>query len=333
MERVRNFCRQNFAWVLLLICCIIFTIFSDNFLTVRNILNILNQNAYVLIAAFGYAFIMVSGGMDLSVGYMMSITGVVSAYMAVRFGWPLPIVVFLTVALCALLSLLNTVLGHLLGITRIFISFGTMTVFQGIAYILSDSKTISGFDDSYKFIGQGTLFGTNFTFALLLTVILGLIVSFILNKTYFGRYVFALGGNPDAARLAGINVKRVEMWIGLIAGVLIGISSLVLTSRVAAAQANTAAGTEFTVIVGLLLGGISIRGGAGKINGCVAGILIIALIGNGMQMAGINIYYQYVAKGAIMMATIGMDTYQVKRKNALQAIRKDNNGAQGQEES
>lgn len=324
MEKVRNLCRHNFAWILLLVCCIIFTVFSDNFLTVRNILNILNQNAYILIAAFGYAFIMMSGGMDLSVGYMMSITGVVSAYMAAKFGWPLPIVIILTITLCAGLSLLNTILSHLLGITRIFVSFGTMTVFQGVAYILSDSKTISGFSNNYKFIGQGTLFGTNFTFALLLTIILGLIVSFILNKTYFGRYVFALGGNPDAARLAGINVKRVELYIGLISGVLIGISSLVLTSRVAAAQANTAAGTEFTVIVGLLLGGISIRGGAGKINGCIAGILIIALIGNGMQMAGINIYYQYVAKGAIMMVTIGMDTYQVKRKNALNAIRKDN---------
>ncbi len=322
MNKVLDFARRNLAWVLLVICVIFFS-FSPNFLTTRNILNILNQNAYVLIAAFGISLIMMSGGMDLSIGYLMSITGVISAKMMTEAGIPLPIVIVLTILIAIVLCTLNAVLSHLLGIPRIFITFGTMTIYQGLSYVISASKTVGISSTAYKFIGQGTLFGTNFSFALLMTIILGFVVSFVLNKTYFGRYIFALGGNKDAARLAGINVNKMEIYISVLAGVFLGIASLVLTARAGSAAATTAVGTEFTVITGLLLGGVSIRGGEGKINGCVAGILIIALLGNGMQMAGMNVYYQYVAKGVIMLATIGFDTYQMARRKIAENTRKE----------
>ncbi|MDR2655776.1 MAG: ABC transporter permease [Oscillospiraceae bacterium] len=323
MKRFFDFCRRNLAWVLLAVCCLIFSLFSENFFTVRNILNILNQNAYVMIAAFGISFIMMSGEMDLSIGYMMSMTGVLSAIMSSRLGLPLPLVIALTIALTVFMSILNTLISHMLGITRMFVSFGTMTVYQGLSFIISQSKTISGLSAGYKYIGQGALFGSGFTFALLLTIVLGVAVSFVLNKTYFGRYVFALGGNPDAARLAGINVRKIQIYIAGVAGAFLGIASLVLTARVGSAAATTAMGTEFTVISGLLLGGVSIRGGEGKINGCIAGILLIGLLGNGMQMAGMNVYWQFVAKGAIMLATIGFDTYQMQRRTAQLNARKE----------
>ena len=327
MSKILDFARRNLAWVLLVLCVIFFS-FSPNFLTVKNILNILNQNAYILIAAFGISFIMMSGGMDLSIGYIMSITGVISAKLLTEAGVPLVIVIILTITSAVIMCMLNAVLSHLLGIPRIFVTFGTMTIYQGLAFVLSESKTIGGLTEGYKYIGQGTLLGSNITFALLLTVILGIVVSFVLNKTYFGRYVFALGGNPDAARLAGINVKRMEIYISIIAGLFLGVASLVLTARVGSAAAMTATGTEFTVINGLLLGGVSIRGGEGKINGCIAGILIIALLGNGMQMAGMNVYYQYVAKGVIMLATIGFDTYQMNRRKIEVNMRKQTSGTE-----
>ena len=323
MKKVLKFCSDNLAWVLLAIAVLYFSLQSSTFLTTRNLLNILNQNAYVLIAAFGISFIMMSGGMDLSIGYMMSITGVLSAKMIMEVGMPLVLVIPATILISMAFCTLNAVLSHVLSIPRIFVSFGTMTIFQGLSYVISNSKTVGISNDSYKFIGQGTLFGINFSFALLITIILGLIVSFILNKTYFGRYVFALGGNPDAARLAGINVKRMEIYISLLAGFFLGVSVLCLCGRVGSASATTATGTEFTVITGLLLGGVSIRGGEGKINGCIAGILLIALLGNGMQMAGMNIYYQYVAKGIIMLATIGFDTFQLNRKKLADNTRKE----------
>ena len=328
MKKALNFCRQNLAWVLLFIAVIFFSTTSKNFLTTRNLLNILNQNCYVLIASFGISFIMMSGGMDLSIGYLMSITGVLSAKMITEAQLPVIVVIFATIAIAMVLCTLNAVLSHMLGIPRIFVTFGTMTVYQGLSYVISQSKTIGITNAAYKFMGQGMLFGTNFSFALLLTILLGLVVSFILNKTYFGRYVFALGGNPDAARLAGINVKKMEIYISMLAGFFLGVASLVLCARVGSAAAATATGTEFTVITGLLLGGVSIRGGEGKINGCVAGILLIALLGNGMQMSGMNIYYQYVAKGVIMLATIGFDTFQMSRKKLAENTRKETPEAQ-----
>lgn len=326
MKQVVDICRKNLAWVLLIISCIIFSFFSENFFTIRNALNILNQNAYVIIAAFGISFIMMSGGMDLSIGYMMSVTGVLSAMMIGKLGIPLPITIVLTIGITMIMSVVSTVISHKLGIPRMFVSFGTMTVYQGLSFIISQSKTISGLTPEYKFIGQGNLFGTNITFALVLTFVLGIVVSFILNRTYFGRYVFALGGNADAARLAGINVRRIEIYIAALAGLFLGIASLVLTARVGSAAANTAVGTEFTVITGLLLGGVSIRGGEGKINGCIAGILLVGLLGNGMQLAGMNVYWQYIAKGIIMLGTIGFDTFQMKRRIAQSNARKETSG-------
>lgn len=322
MNKILDFARKNLAWVLLIICVIVFS-FSPNFLTTKNILNILNQNAYILIAGFGISMIMMSGGMDLSIGYLMSITGVLSAKMMTDLGFPLLLVIILTIAIAVVFCTINAVLSYLLNIPRIYITFGTMTIYQGLSYVISGSRTTGISSAAYKFIGQGTLFGTSFSFALLLTIILGCITSFILNKTYFGRYIFALGGNRDAARLAGVNVPKMEIYISVLAGVFLGIASLVLTARAGSAAATTAFGTEFTVITGLLLGGVSIRGGEGKINGCVAGILIIALIGNGMQMSGMNVYYQYVAKGVIMLAMIGFDTYQISRKKIAEGTRKE----------
>ena len=324
MKYIIDLCRKNLAWVLLILTSIIFSVFTDHFLNLTNILNILNQNAYIMIAAFGICFIMMSGGMDLSIGYIMSMTGVLAALMVTQLKLPLLLVIIFTIAIATVLSVLNTVFSHLLGIPRMFVSFGTMTVYQGLAYIISRSRTISGLTASFKFIGQGTFFGTNFTFALLLTLFLGIVVSFILNRTYFGRYVFALGGNPDAARLSGINVKKIQIYIAALAGVFLGIASLVLTARAGSASATTAVGTEFTVISGLLLGGVSIRGGEGKINGCIAGILLIGLLGNGMQMANMNVYWQFVSKGAIMLATIGFDTYQMNRRIIKLNTRKEN---------
>ena len=323
MKKILDFCRTNLAWVLLGLAIIFFSLQSSTFLTSRNLLNILNQNAYVLIAAFGISFIMMSGGMNLSIGYMMSITGVLSAKMITEAQLPLLVVVVATILIAMVFCTVNAILSHLLHIPRIFVSFGTMTIYQGLSFVISNSKTIGITDTSYKFIGQGTLFGTNISFALVLTLALGLIVSFILNKTYFGRYVFALGGNADAARLAGINVKKTEIYISLLAGFFLGVASLALCGRVGSAAASTATGTEFTVITGLLLGGVSIRGGEGKINGCVAGILLIALLGNGMQMAGMNVYYQYVAKGLIMLATIGFDTFQMNRRKLAENTRRE----------
>jgi ribose/xylose/arabinose/galactoside ABC-type transport system permease subunit len=236
---------------------------------------------------------------------------------------PVLIAVIITLILSILFGALGTLLEQLLQIPRIFVSIGLSTFYQGVAYVITNSKTISGLPDSFKVIGQGTFLHPNLTYATIFMVLAGIFMSFIMDRTYFGRYVFALGGNEAASRLAGINVKRIKYAIGSIAGFFCGIGSVILVARVGAAAAGTAAGTEITVLTGVLVGGVSIRGGEGKIANCVAGVLIMGLLGNGMQLAGLNTYYQYIAKGAIMILVMWFDAFQMKRRSVAANKRKE----------
>ena len=322
MKKVVDFGRKNLAWVLLVVICIIFSFTSKNFLTLTNLLNILNQNAYIIIATYGIALIMMSGGLDMSVGYMMSICGVLAAMMILA-GVPVFIACVVTILVAVCFGALGTLLEQLLQLPRIFVSIGLSTVYQGIAYVITNSKTISGLPASFKVLGQGTIFHPSLTYATLIMIVFGIIMSVVMDRTYFGRYVFALGGNENAARLAGINVKRMKYAIGCIAGFFCGLGALILTSRVGAAAASTAAGTEITVLTGVLVGGVSVRGGDGKIANCIAGVLIMGLLTNGMQLAGLNTYYQYIAKGAIMLLVMWFDAFQIKRRAIAANKRKE----------
>lgn len=326
MNKIVDFCRKNLAWVLLLVICIIFAFTSKNFLTVTNLLNILNQNAYIIISTYGIALIMMSGGLDMSVGYMMSICGVMAALMILA-GVPVILACLITLVAGTLFGALGTLLEQLLQLPRIFVSIGLSTVYQGVAYVITNSKTISGLPDGFKVLGQGTILHPSLTYATIIMVIFGVIMSIIMDRTYFGRYVFALGGNENAARLAGINVKRMKYAIGCIAGFFCGLGALILTSRVGAAAASTAAGTEITVLTGVLVGGVSVRGGDGKIANCIAGVLIMGLLTNGMQLAGLNTYYQYIAKGCIMLLVMWFDAFQIKRRAIAANKRKEERAA------
>lgn len=326
MKKLIDFGRKNLAWVLLVVICIVFSFTSNNFLTLTNLLNILNQNAYIIIATYGIALIMMSGGLDMSVGYMMSICGVLAAMMILA-GVPVFVACVVTILVAVCFGALGTLLEQLLQLPRIFVSIGLSTVYQGIAYVITNSKTISGLPASFKVLGQGTVFHPSLTYATLIMIVFGIIMSIVMDRTYFGRYVFALGGNENAARLAGINVKRMKYAIGCIAGFFCGLGALILTSRVGAAAASTAAGTEITVLTGVLVGGVSVRGGDGKIANCIAGVLIMGLLTNGMQLAGLNTYYQYIAKGAIMLLVMWFDAFQIKRRAIAANKRKEERAA------
>ena len=326
MKQVIDFGRKNLAWVLLLVICIVFSFTSNNFLTLTSLLNILNQNAYIIIATYGIALIMMSGGLDMSVGYIMSICGVLAAMMILA-GVPVVIACVITVLAAVCFGALGKLLEQLLQLPRIFVSIGLSTVYQGVAYVITNSKTISGLPASFKALGQGTILHPSLTYVTIIMVVFGVIMSIVMNRTYFGRYVFALGGNENAARLAGINVKRMKYAIGCIAGFFCGMGALILTSRVGAAAAGTAAGTEITVLTGVLVGGVSVRGGDGKIANCIAGVLIMGLLTNGMQLAGLNTYYQYIAKGAIMLLVMWFDAFQIKRRAIAANKRKEERAA------
>ena len=314
---------NNMAWFILFLLVIYFGIFSEHFFSIRNILNILSQNAYLLVAATGLTFLMMSGEMDLSVGYAMSTCGVVCGVLMVNLGVPVWLCIIATIALAIFISVLNTFLAIKLKLMVLIVTIAMMTILQGVSYLISQSKTISGFPEGFKFIGQGMLFDF-LPVSIVIMLAAFLVMSFVLNKTYYGRYVYAIGGNKEAARLAGININRMRYSIAVIVGLFLGLATIMLISRLGSTQSIIGPGTEFGIITGVFLGGVSIRGGEGKLSGVFAGILCIALLSNGMQLANINIYYQYVARGTIMIAAIGFDVYQLNRRNAVKQIKEAN---------
>lgn len=307
-----DFLRKYVIFVVFLLCVVVFGVLSPKFLSVNNILNILWQNSYLVVASLGMAVMVISGATDLSAGYAISIGGSLTAASLVWWGLPIWLAVVLGILACVLLSLLNGVLSIKLKINSLMVTLGTMTIFSGISNTFTQQKAIFGLPDAFKFIGQGSLFGV-IPLPALIMVIIALLIHFMLKRTYFGRYVYAVGSNAEAARLAGISVQRTKMLVFAIGGLLFGISAIMLTARSGSANASMASGAEFTCLTAAVLGGVAIQGGEGKVFNVVVATFILGILANGMQLVGLGTYAQNIAKGSILVAAMGFDTWQKGR--------------------
>ena len=312
MNLIRNFRRKpysgNNAWFILLIVSAFFTVLSNKFLTINNVRNILSQNAYVIIVMYGVFFYLLAGSVDLSVGYQISVIGIITGFLLTETSIPVWIVVLLTIGCGIFLSLINGFLSIYLKQPLMVVSLGTMTCYQGLSYVLSNSRTISGFPVSFKNIGQYNIAGV-LPVTIIYIVVLYFLVWYILNNTYFGRFVYALGNNEKAFALSGNSVVKIKLLISGIAGFFIGLGSLVFTARLGSSNSTNGPGTELTVLTGILLGGVSLNGARGKISGALAGILVLSVISNGMQLAGFGSNAQYIVKGLILLVAVGYDAY------------------------
>lgn len=310
-----NFLKNNVAWVILLLICIVFAFMNSRFLTIRNIRTVLDQNAYLIVASCGIVLIQMSGNLDISIGYQMSIIGVICATLMKATGLPVPLVIIVGVLLGLLMSAFNCWLAEKLKLSWLIVSLATQNIFLGISFLFSGSKTINDFPDSFKFLGQGYIGPV--PFAIVIAAVSFIVMDFVLSKTYFGRYIYALGGNEEATRLAGINVRKMKYQISFIAGAFVGLAALMLISRMSSAQSGIGPGTEFTVITAIFLGGVSIRGGEGKLSSVLAGVLLLGVLTNGMQLSGIDTYWQSICKGILMIAAIAFDVYQLSRRQKV----------------
>ena len=309
--------KNNMPWIILIVISIIFSFFSPNFFKIQNIINILNQNAFVIVCAIGITFIMMSGQIDLSVGYQMSLIGVTIGLLNKNYNIGTIGMILIAVLMGVLLNILNMTLSIKLNIGLLMVTTATSMLYQGLSFTISGSKAVGGFPDLFKKIGQANFVGTRIPIAVIIMLFFAVIMELFLTKTYWGRHIYAMGGNEDASRLAGIEVIKTKYLIGVIAGVFVGISTVMLISRLGSVNSSSGPGTEFTVLIGILLGGVSVRGGEGRLSGVVAGILIMAILSNGMQLAGFGVYLQYVVKGIIMLAAIGIDVYQLNHQKII----------------
>jgi ribose/xylose/arabinose/galactoside ABC-type transport system permease subunit len=300
--------KKYYLICVLILLLAIFGLLSDNFFTIQNLTNIFVQNAFLIVATIGITFIMISGGADLSISYQMSLVGVITCMCMVQFSMPVWLSVIIGIFVGAFLGFINGYFTNKLKVHSMVISLGTMTIYQGIAYLISGSKSYFNLPGEFKAIGQNYVFGIPIS-VIIMFFMVG-IAGFVLNKTYFGRYIYAIGGNSEAARLAGINIKFISIAAFSVASMFIAISGIMFAARAGSANAGMAGDAVFTCITGCVLGGINFGGGGGKISNVVIAVLILGVLSNGMQLIGMGIYPQYIAKGIILLVAIGYNNYQ-----------------------
>ncbi|MCY1667636.1 ABC transporter permease [Rhizobium sp. SL86] len=305
--------------LVLILLLVLFSVVSPYFLTVQNLTNILVQNAYVIIAAIGLSFVMISGGIDLSIGYQMSVVGVVCAVFMKWFGMPVAPSIALAILIGVLMGLTNGIASITLKVHSLIVTLGTLTIYQGLSYIISNQSAIINLPASFKYIGQGFVFGW-IPVSVLLMLACALTAAFILNVTAFGRMIYAIGGNEEAARLSGIPVHKVKVVTYALSSFFVALAAIVLFARSGSAASSTGPGTEFTAITAAVLGGISFKGGEGRVLGLVTGVLILGVLGNGMQLIGLNTYAQYIVKGLVLLAAVGFDTWQNSPKTKRKTV-------------
>lgn len=297
-------------YFVLLVLIVFFSITSDVFLSSTNLINILRQVSVVGIVAVGMTFVILTGGIDLSVGAVIAVSGVVCARAMVMGLHPL-LAILIAITVSVLIGVINAFFSHEFKLNPMIVTLGMLTILKGVSYIVTGGLPVYGFPESFKVIGQGYIGPIPIPVIIMLACFA--FGYFILHFTAFGLSVYGLGGNEEAVRLTGINIRKTKYKVFVICSVLSAIAGIVLLSRVNNAQPNAGLGYELDVITGVVLGGVSMSGGEGKITGVFAGMLVMAVLGNGMLMLGISEYYQWVVKGSVMLLAISYDKI-IKKK-------------------
>ena len=300
-----EFAAELSLFVVLVVMVVIFTLASPFFLTWTNMVNLGQTVAASGIVAIAMTLVIISGGIDLSVGSVAALAGVLTSLLWTYLGVPL--------ALAALLGILSgLVVGALNGfmITRIKISpliatLATFSIVRGLAFVISNGQTNQLNNDAFKFLGRGAVAGVPFSLLILIGVYA--LFSFVLSQTRFGRDIFAIGGNAEASRLAGIRINRTLLWVYLISGITAGCAGILIASQLALSAPRAAMGLELTAIAAVVLGGTSLSGGKGTLLGTILGVLILRILDNGLVLLNVSSFYQEVASGLVLLLAVGFD--------------------------
>lgn len=290
---------------ILILFVVIMTLISDDFLTVTNITNLIRQQSMVAIAAAGATFIMITCGLDISVGSVLALSGVVFA-MLVQNDVPMLLAVILAVIAGGFIGAINA--GMIVGmkINPVIATLGTMYAVRGIAYLIADGQAVvNGLPLEFMDIGRGYV--GFLPIPILIMIVVYIIFGFILSKTLLGKYTYAIGGNIETARLSGIPVKKVLFSLYVIVGLLTALSGVIMASRLNSGNPQIGQGFEFDVIIAVFLGGVSVKGGEGTLLGTLIGTLIVGVLSNGLNLLGVNPFYQYIIKGVVLVFAVMID--------------------------
>ncbi|MEA4895957.1 MAG: ABC transporter permease [Oscillospiraceae bacterium] len=296
----------------LVVLCVFFSITADRFLTAGNLIGMLLQVTNIGIVAIGGMFVILTGGIDLSAGSMTALVGLLMAGFCVDNGFPVVIAILLGFAAGIGLGFINGLSVTKLRLSPFIVTLAMQSMLRGLGNVYSMGTTIFGMPDSFNYIGGGSLFGV-IPIPVIILLLLFVIAHFVLSKTVFGHQLYAVGGNREAAYLAGINVKRIEMTTYVIAAAMTSVAALVLTGRLAAALPTAAEGLEFSAISAIVIGGGSLSGGKGNMLGTFIGVLIIGVLNNGLGLLNISPFWSQFAQGLIIFVAVLIDAINQRR--------------------
>jgi ribose transport system permease protein len=294
----------------LLILMVVFTILSEYFFSINNLLTVATQTAVIAIIAVGQTYVMITAGIDLSIGSNIALAGMVSA-LAMRASAPVPLAVILGLLSGGLVGLINGVFVAIGNLPPFIATLGTMTAVRGLSLTLTQGIPISGLPKSFTFWGTDASFGL--PNPVIIMVLLTLLFGFILAKTKLGRHVYAAGSNFEAARLSGVNTKKVLIMVYLFSGLLAAFAGLIMAARIISAQPAAGDGYELDAVASSVIGGTSTMGGEGSVAGTFIGAFVIGILRNGLNLIGVSPFIQKIVIGLVIVGSVFFD--RLKRKD------------------
>lgn len=297
----------NFGtFIALILLVVIVSVLNSRFLQVSNLMNLLRQLIINGFIALGMTYVILTGGIDLSVGSILAFTSAIFAGLMQNGMSPVLAIIF-AIVLGAILGFINGLLITKGKLAPFIVTLATMTIFRGATLVYTDGRPIAGQRDNFifAFLGRGKVFGI--PFQVILFAIIFILLLILLKKTSLGRKVYAVGGNEKASFISGINIDKVKIFVYTISGILATISGLVLTSRLNSAQPTAGTAYEMDAIAAVVLGGTSMTGGSGSLVGTLIGILILGVLNNGLNLLGVSSFYQQIVKGVVILLAVLVD--------------------------
>ena len=289
----------------LVVLCIFFTIRSRNFFTLDNAFALSGQYAYLLIIGIGSTLVILSGGIDLSGGSVVALTGVVAAKMMVDRGIPVPLACLGGVAVGAVAGLVNGLVITRMKVPAFIATLGMLLIARGFALRIAKGVTVDGTPDSFNALANARPFGL--PAPLLIIAAVAVAVFCLLRFTKFGRYIYAVGSNAEAARVSGVNVEAIRVWVYVIAGALSGLAGLVEAARLGSGNPTGGQSYELDVVTAVVVGGASLLGGEGGVGGTILGALLIAVLRNGSNLLGVDPFDQSIYIGVLIIGAVAFD--------------------------
>lgn len=299
--------RKNISVIIiLLVLSFLLSVTTDNFLTQKNIFSVMRAFSYIAIIAIGECFVIISAGVDLSVGSIFGFVGLCTAFMIQNLGFDPAAAIAVGILIGTAVGSLNGILITALNIPPFIATLGMLSVARGLAYALTTGYPIRT-PGEFNAIGQGYLWIIPLPVVYLIAIVV--FFTFILENTVFGRRVFAIGGNEEAALISGVNVKRIKMFVYALSGMLAGLSGIITTARLGVAQSTSGMGYELDVIAAVIIGGASLNGGKGTVIGAMLGAAIMGVLRNGLILLNVSPYWQQTVIGIVILTAIAGDQF------------------------